>query len=197
MDGLKMFSNLLLSKIKKEYIPQELTTQIYQTITTGTNHIEGCTSTAQNEIGWHRLLQGNFSNDWLKFLSYLPGNISGQKYISEIICAIWKVWHMAWNIRNESIDPTARYKEQMIRDNMVCELEVIYTNRKLLSPQMSRQLEPTLQDHMIQSKTKILNWLELHRIQCKKEINKIHPNKWETTRQEIITRELATNQDPN
>jgi hypothetical protein len=197
MDGFQLFQSIVKEKIKKSHISEKLMKQVYTTIITSTNQIEGFTSQEQQMIGWHKLLQGYFSSEWLAFFENLPGDIPGSTYVENIIIAIWKTWHQAWSIRNASIDETARYSQQMIRDNLICDLEVIYTNRRWLSHRTSATLEANLQQHLKHTQSNIIHWLEMHKQKCKEEINKRDPNQWEKTRKEIISREMEKFNDPN
>ena len=193
MDGFHIFYSTAIKKIKNSGISEKVMKQIYATITTSTNQIEGFLSPEQEQIGWHRLLYGNFSNEWTAFFETLPGNTPGHKYVENIIIAIWQTWHQAWFIRNASIDDTARYNQQMVRDNLICELEVIYVNRQRLSMKTSALLEEDLQTHLNQTQNNILDWLEMHKQQCKEEINQENPKQWSTTRNNIIQREMENN----
>jgi len=196
MDGFKIFYTTIKDKLKTAHVPERLMNQIYMTIVSSENQIEGFTSPAQQLIGWHKLLQGYFSLDWSEFFKTLPGNTPGNTYVENIITAIWKTWHQAWTIRNASIDDTFRYKQQMVRDNLICELETIYVNRGRLCQKTSALLEETLQQHLIHPQNNIANWLEMHKQQCKEEINKGNPHQWNTTREAIISREMEKFNDP-
>jgi hypothetical protein len=51
----------------------------------------------QDQLGWHRCLQGYLSTKWLEYISIVQvGGKSEIQILKLIIQSIWKVWHLAW-----------------------------------------------------------------------------------------------------
>ena len=126
----------------------------------------------QNLIGWQQLFLGRFSWKWSDLQDDFYAvrrepskmkRLSGQRWQTAIIGAIWEQWYLVWAIRNEDLHgATESAKSRAIAAEVRRDLSDLYDRRNQMEPNVQELLFDTLEEHLEQPTWVTKNWLSMN-----------------------------------
>ena len=124
----------------------------------------------QNAIGWRQVFNGRFGGEWSRVQQAAYNSRprsgtdtirwTGEKWQVQLIIHIWNQWESAWAERNQALHGnTATEKSEAIRQEVRCQLDIIYQNRHLLESSVQELLCDQQEEHERQNPIVTRNWL--------------------------------------
>jgi len=124
----------------------------------------------QNSIGWRQVFNGRLSCEWsrhqddfLQSQRLRSKSRSGKLWSTTVITCLWKQWLEVWTSRNDIIhghDETTR--RLVLRNKAEWQIRKVYKNRELYLPRDRDFLFETVEEHLTQSTTSLLNWFSTY-----------------------------------
>ena len=126
----------------------------------------------QNLIGWHQVFLGRFSWKWSDLQDDFyavrrePGKmkrLTGQRWQTAIIGALWEQWYLVWAIRNADLHgATETAKSRAIETEVRRNLSDLYDQRLHMEPNVQELLFDTMEEHLEQPTWVTKNWLSMN-----------------------------------
>jgi hypothetical protein len=118
---------------------------------------------SQSIIGWHNILKGRFSQEWLPSIS--PDEKIARRWITYTIKQIWNVRYKVWKYRcdtNQGDNPTN--KDLRMRQRLLPQVKQLYNNIDNIDPSDSYIFKSTQEELLSQQPRDIERWVRIAKL---------------------------------